>query len=102
MSESHSLLLALVHLLEGLAWSGRRDAPNAAGEHPLVERFGREAWAVLDGVAPSRRENAYDAAAVALAVWDRPEVAGLRRISGSARGGDEAPQLFAPGNEGEA
>lgn len=63
----------------------------------VVERLGAEAWRdalAIDGepLAP-RWEGAHDAAAVALAAWERPEVGGLRAI---------ARQTLIPGTEGAA
>ena len=76
---------------------GKRDAPKSAVERAVIEHFGREAWAVLQGVAPSKRENAYDAAAVVLAAWDQPEIAALRRVVGT----DSDHPGTSPGRRGE-
>lgn len=55
-----------------------------------VEAAMREHWpcdwdALLKGVAPGKRENAFDAAAVAHAVWNKPAVAMLRQLARGRR-----------------
>lgn len=72
-----------------------RKARKAAVAHAVVGRLGHRAWYRALDLAPTSDEHedelelvlhpgwegAHDAAAIALAAWERPEVAGLRMIA---------------------
>lgn len=78
-----------------------RKARKAAVAAAVIERLGVAAWREAlglddedeheDDLRAPRWEGAHDAAAVALAAWERPEVGGLRAI---------ARQTRIPGTEG--
>lgn len=76
-----------------------RKARKAAIAQAVVARLGAVEWRAALGIEDdgdalaTRWEGAHDAAAIALAAWERPEVAGLRAI---------ARQTLIPGTEGAA
>lgn len=75
-----------------------RKARKRAIAEAVIARFGTQCWIEALGVSPTadllaeRWEGAHDAAAVALAAWERPEVAGLRQIARQSTLFDRIPE----------
>ena len=66
---------------------GRVSASKEEVEAAVRERFPAPWDALLEGVAPTKRENAYDAAAAYLAAYQEPAVAAVRAMAQRAGGG---------------
>ncbi len=68
----------------------KKTAGSMNASKDLVEKAVRNHWKQVDfeellaGIAPKKRENAFDALAVAYTAWDTPYVASLRKIAEAA------------------